>query len=150
MERWYGKIEIRATTEVTSGVHVAKILPVARCDKTRGVTRERKAACNRAITSIQRVQPGNYSATALLSSSKIPSSVSIRLETLFDRRLLSFSICSAINGRLNETKKKQLRGSRNGSIAGGKAMLLQNSGEKFEEESSTRARKMNKFRQKRN
>lgn len=29
-------------------------------------------------------------------------------------------------------------------------MLLQNSGEKFEEESSTRARKMNKLRQKQN
>ena len=89
MERWHGKIEIRATAEVTSGVHVAKIPPVARCDQTRGVTRERKAACNRAITSIQRVQPGNYSATALLSSPGIPSSVSIRLETpipLFDRR----------------------------------------------------------------
>lgn len=91
MERWHGKIEIRATAEVTSGVHVAKIPPVARCDKTRGVTRERKAACNRAITSIQRVQPGNYSATALLSSPGIPSSVSIRLETpipLFDRLFL--------------------------------------------------------------
>lgn len=33
---------------------------VERCDKTRGVTCKRKAACNRAITSIQRAQAGNY------------------------------------------------------------------------------------------
>ena len=57
------KTEIRTTIESSK-----KTPPVERCDKTRGVTCKRKAACNRAITSIQRVQAGNYSATAPVSS----------------------------------------------------------------------------------